>query len=649
MADMLNTAVSGLLSFQRALGTTSHNIANVNTEGFSRQSVEITSNVPSFLGGSYSGTGANVSSIRRSYDQFLTAEVRDVTSSYSRLNTYAELAANIDDVLADPQGGISPILNDLFNSIQDVADDPSSSTARFAMISTAESFTERFQNISTRFEQLAENTRAEIENVVEEINSLVLAIREVNFSINQTGGLGKDSQQSGDLLDKRDSLLTRLAEKVDISVVYSDDSKMSIFIGNGQSVLTGTTINTLAVQQSSTDPAQDVIVYNGPVSAFDLSNQLQSGELGGLLSFKSNILIPASNALGRTAIAIAESVNLQMREGMDLNGNLGQDFFSYKEAQIFSATSNTGTATVSSDISDIGALTTSDYSLTYDGTNWTLTSDKGTSSAPVANGAPASLTFEGITLTIDGTTAAAGDFFTIKPTLDGASSIQVLSNDPRLIAAAAPIRASGSLSNLGTVEISAGTVTNSANLLTPPPPAPGGLIPAVNFTFASSTTFTSDAIVVTGGVTYAAGATVPYTNNMQIDANGWQVTLTGLPAANDQFDVQSNVGGTGDNRNALELANLQTLDIINGGTATFQDDYGTLVGFVGSQTQAANVSRDAQGLLLGQAESRNASVVGVNLDEEAADLIRYQQAYQAAAQVISTVQTLFDTLLQSTR
>ena len=649
MADMLNTAVSGLLSFQRALGTTSHNIANVNTEGFSRQSVEITSNVPSFLGGSYSGTGANVSSIRRSYDQFLTAEVRDVTSSYSRLNTYAELAANIDDVLADPQGGISPILNDLFNSIQDVADDPSSSTARFAMISTAESFTGRFQNISTRFEQLAENTRAEIENVVEGINSLVLAIREVNFSINQTGGLGKDSQQSGDLLDKRDSLLTRLAEKVDISVVYSDDSKMSIFIGNGQSVLTGTTINTLAVQQSSTDPAQDVIVYNGPVSAFDLSNQLQSGELGGLLSFKSNILIPASNALGRTAIAIAESVNLQMREGMDLNGNLGQDFFSYKEAQIFSATSNTGTATVSSDISDIGALTTSDYSLTYDGTNWTLTSDKGTSSAPVANGAPASLTFEGITLTIDGTTAAAGDFFTIKPTLDGASSIQVLSNDPRLIAAAAPIRASGSLSNLGTVEISAGTVTNSANLLTPPPPAPGGLIPAVNFTFASSTTFTSDAIVVTGGVTYAAGATVPYTNNMQIDANGWQVTLTGLPAANDQFDVQSNVGGTGDNRNALELANLQTLDIINGGTATFQDDYGTLVGFVGSQTQAANVSRDAQGLLLGQAESRNASVVGVNLDEEAADLIRYQQAYQAAAQVISTVQTLFDTLLQSTR
>lgn len=649
MADMLNTAVSGLLSFQRALSTTSHNIANVNTDGYSRQSVEITANGPSFLGGSYVGSGAHVESIQRSYDQFLSTEVRDVSSSYSRLSTYAELAANIDDVLADPQGGISPILNDLFNSIQDVADDPSSSTARFAMISTAQSFSERFQNISSRFEQLAENTRTDIGNVVEDINSLVLAVRDVNFSINQTRGSGKESQQSADLLDKRDSLLTKLAEKVDISVVYSDDNKMSIFIGNGQSVLTGVTINTLAVQQSTTDPAQDVIVYNGPVSAFDLSDQLQSGELGGLLSFKSNILIPASNALGRTAIAVAESVNSQMRAGMDLNGNLGQDFFSYNDAQIFSATSNIGTATISSDISDIGALTTSDYSLTYDGTNWTLTSDKGTSSTPVANGAPATLTFEGLTLTIDGTTAAAGDIFTIKPTLDGAESIQVVITDPRLIAAAAPIRASGSLSNLGTVGISAGVVTDSANLLTPPPPALGGVIPAVNFTFTSPTSFTSNATVVTGGVTYAPATAIPYTNNMQIDANGWQVSLTGVPAANDQFDVQSNVGGTGDNRNALSIANLQNLGILNGGTASFQDDYGTLVGFVGSQTQAANVSRDAQGLLLGQAVSRNASVVGVNLDEEAADLIRYQQAYQAAAQVISTVQTLFDTLIQSTR
>ena len=648
MPNILNTAVSGLLSFQRALGTTSHNIANVNTEGFSRQSVEISANTPSFLGGSFVGGGAHVESIQRSYDEFLSTEVRDVTTVHSRLTKYAELASHIDNVLADPQSGISPILHDLFSSVQDVADDPASSTARFAMINTAQSFAERFNQINNRFEQLAENTGAETKSVVAGINELVSSISDINLAINQTSGSSNGTQQSSDLLDKRDALLTNLAEKVDISVITNQNNQMSIFIGNGQSVLNGTTVNTLAVRQSSIDPAQDVIIYNGPVSAFDLSAQLQGGELGGLLSFKSNLLIPASNALGRTAIGVAEAVNTQMRAGMDLDGNLGVDFFSYNDAQIFSATTNTGTATVTSDVTNVSALTTSDYSLTYDGTNWTLASDKGTT-ATVSNVAPVSLAFEGITLSINGATAVAGDRFTIKPTLDGAKSINVVQTDPRLIAAAAPIRTSSSLSNLGTVNISAGSVTNSDSLLTPPPPAVGGVIPAVNFTFTSPTSFTSNTAVVTGGVSYALGDAIPYTNNMQIDANGWQVSLTGVPATNDQFDVQSNAGGVGDNRNILKLANLQNQLILNGGTASFQDDYGTFVGFVGSQAQSANVSRDGQALLLGQAVSRNSSIVGVNLDEEAANLIRFQQAYQAAAQVISTVQTLFDTLLQSTR
>ncbi|MFT5226329.1 MAG: flagellar hook-associated protein 1 FlgK, partial [Polaribacter sp.] len=317
MADILNTAVSGLLSFQRALGTTSHNIANVNTEGFSRQSVEISANTPSFLGGSYLGSGAHVESIQRSYDQFLSTEVRDVTTTHSRLSKYAELVGHMDDVLANPQGGISPILSDLFSSIQDVADDPASSTARTALINTAQSFTNRFHNISNRFEQLAENTRAEIGNVVNEINSIVSTVRDVNVSLSNISTTAKGTQQGGDLLDKRDALLTKLAEKVDISVVYSADNNMSIFIGNGQSVLTGTTINTLAVKPNTSDPTQDIIVYNGPVSAFDLSSQLQDGELGGLLSFKSSVLKPAINGLGRTAIAVADAVNTQMRAGMD--------------------------------------------------------------------------------------------------------------------------------------------------------------------------------------------------------------------------------------------------------------------------------------------------------------------------------------------
>jgi flagellar hook-associated protein 1 FlgK len=652
MPDMLNTAVSGLLSFQRALGTVSHNIANVNTEGYSRQSVEFESNIATKLGGSFFGSGVHIESVNRAYDQFLTQEVRDTTSVYSKLNQFAELSAHIDDVLADPQGGISPILQDFFSSIQDVADDPASSTARFALINTAQSFSERFHNIDTRLEQLSQNTTTDIRNVVAEINSLVVSIRDVNIALNEVGTSATGTQQSNDLLDKRDAFLTELSQKIEITVVKGSDNNMSIFIGNGQSMLTGTTASSLTAEPNSNDPSQDVIVYNGNIIVFDLSAQLKGGELGGLLDFRSNVLTPTRNSLGRTAIGVAEAVNAQMRSGMDLNGNLGEDMFSYNSPEVISASTNAGTATVSAQVSNIAALTTSDYTLTLDGagTSWTLTSGSGTT-ATVANGNPATLVFEGLTLTINGATAVAGDQFKVKPTIGGAASINVAITDSNAIAAAAPIRTGSSLSNLGTVTISPGVVTDPANLLTPPPPALGGVIAPVNFTFSSATSFTSNVSVVVDGVLPAipAGTAIVYTNNMSLEANGFQVSLDGQPQTGDQLTVESNVGGSGDNRNALSLAKLQNMGLLNGGNASFQEDYGTLVGFVGSQTLAANVSRDAHESLLTQALSRNSSRVGVNLDEEAANLIRFQQAYEAAARVISTVQTMFDTIIQSTR
>jgi flagellar hook-associated protein 1 FlgK len=288
-------------------------------------------------------------------------------------------------------------------------------------------------------------------------------------------------------------------------------------------------------------------------------------------------------------------------------------------------------------VSDISTLRTDDYSLNFDGANWTITSTSG-STATVANGAPATLVFEGVTHTINGAGAALGDSFIIKPTLFGSKSIEVVISDPNLIAAAAPIRSSASLNNLGTTAISPGIVTDetNVNLLTP-----------VNFSFTSATSFTSNATVVVGVTSYAPGAAIPYSNNVQVEANGFRVNLSGAPQAGDVLNVQSNAGGTGDNRNVLALANLQNQSIFNGGKANFQEDYGSLVGFVGSQTNAANIERDAMGTLLKQAESRNSSLVGVNLDEEAADLVRLQQAYQAAARIITTAQNIFDTLIRS--
>ena len=640
MPDMLNTAVSGLLSFQRALSTTSHNVANVNTPGYSRQTVEFDTNNPSFFGGSFYGNGVRVESVARSYDQFLTLEVRDTTSTFARADRFSELAAHIDDVLADPQGGISPILADFFASVQDVADDPASSTARYAMINTAQTLASRFQGIDNRFEELAQNTRTDIRDTVDEINSLVKQIRDLNISLNEIAPSAVSTQQAADLLDRRDSLLDQLAQKVDISVIDERENNLSIFIGNGQTILNGVEAFALSTQPDVSDPTRDVIAYNGLITVYDISDNLSGGELGGLLGFRDNVLDPTRNALGRTAIGIAETFNAQMRDGMDLNGNLGQDFFSYSAPQSIAYASNTGTPTVSTVISDITAVTTDDYQLSFDGANWTLTSDSG-SSASVANGAPATLVFEGLTLTINGATAVAGDRFTIKPTLNGSDNLQVITTNPAEIAAALPIRSSASLNNLGSVDISAGIVTDvtDANLLN-----------TATLTFDNPpSTLRADVDVVVGGVAYAAGAAIPFSNNMLVDANGWQVSLNGTPQAGDVFTVESNLGGTGDNRNALNLANLQNAGIFDGGISSYQEDYGSLVGFVGSQAMAANLERDTQESMLFQAIDRKSSKASVNLDEEAADLVRYQQAYEASARLISTAQTIFETLLDSVR
>ncbi len=640
MPDILNTAVSGLLAYQRSLATTSHNIANVSTEGYSRQRVELTSAPPSFFGGVYYGNGVEIESITRAYDQFLVREVRDMTASHGRAQKFAELAGHIDDILADPKGGISPMLHDFFGAVQDVADDPASITARYALISSAETLAARYEGIDARFEELTRNTADEIRTVVDEINSLVLRIRDINVALNDLAPAAAATQQSADLLDKRDLLLAELAEKVDISVVDEAENNLSIFIGNGQTVLTGTQAFGLTAQPDVADPSRDVIAYNGLITVYDISANLGGGELGGLLQFRDTVLEPARNALGRSAIGLAEVFNAQMRDGMDLNGNLGQDFFAYAGPQSIPSSANTGSATVSTVVSDVTALTTDNYSLSFDGANWTLTSDSG-SSAVVANGAPAILVFEGLTLTINGATAVAGDRFTIKPTLAGAGGLQVLTSDPAEIAAAAPIRTAASLDNLGDVAIGAGVVTDVTD--------PNLLVPAT-FTFDNPpTTLRADVNVVVGGTPYAAGAAIPYSNNMLIDANGWQVSLSGTPQAGDVLTVVSNQGGTGDNRNALELAALQTRGVFDGGTASLQEDYGRLVGFVGAQTLGANIERDAQLALKLQAVDRQASKASVNLDEEAADLVRFQQAYEATARLIRTAQTIFDTLLDSVR
>lgn len=646
MPDMLNTAVSGLLSFQRSLSTVSHNITNVNTEGYSRQRANITTQNPALVGGSYYGNGARVSSVTRAYDQFLTSELRDTASVFSKMDMLTNLAGHIDDVLADPVGGISPILHDFFAAVQDVADDPASTTARNNMINVARTMTDRFHNIDQRFQQLQENTAKDIRSTVDEINNLVENIRQMNVDLDKLSVGGQSTQQANDLLDKRDKLLQQLSEKINIRVVNEGTTNLSIFIGNGQTVLNGSKAFTLDAVPNLGDPSQDYIVYNGFSQISDLTDSLKGGgELGALLEFRDSVLNETRSDLGRVAIAMADSFNQQHRSGLDMNNDLGGDFFSVKDPQVLTFSGNTGSATISSSVSDVSLLTRYDYTLQYDGANWTLTSDAGTVSAAVADASPAdtTLSFEGITLVIDGATnaSAAGDRYRIKPTIDGASSLATMISDPLLITAAAAVRSGASLNNLGTTAISAAEVTDSTD---------ANLFNTVTLTFDNpSTTLRSTSAVTVAGTNYAAGAAIPFTNGMLVESNGWQAEISGIPQPGDVLTVEKNTDGQGDNANALKLANLQNRNILDGGNTNYQEAYSTLVGRVGTQTAAADSQREASNALLIQARDRKEGLTGVNLDEEAADLVRYQQAYEAASRIISTTQTLFESLLASVR
>jgi flagellar hook-associated protein 1 FlgK len=644
MSDLLNTAVSGLMTYQRALGTVSHNISNVNTPGYSRQTADLATRSPQYIGGNYLGSGVNIQAVSRYYDQFMTDSVRDSNSSFYRLDKFSALASNIDDILADPVGGISPILQDFFTAVQGVSDDPASNTARLHMINTANALANRMQTFDTRLQQLETNSATDIRTTVGEINDLVEGIRQINVTIEQMARANGATEQSADLLDQRDALIDELSKRVDITVVNGQSpNEISIMIGNGQTVLNGMNAFKLEARPDAADPRRDVIVYEGVINQQDISEHLTGGELGGLLDFRSQVLNVARNSLGRVAIGLAESFNAQHRAGMDLNGNLGGDFFAYAGPVTTPFSTNNGNATMTTTITDVSQLTREDYVLSYDGANWQLTAGNG-STTSIADASPANtvIQFEGLEVVIDGASApVAGDQFTIRPTLDGAREFRVLIDDPNLIAAAAPVRAQSSLQNLGDVSITPGTVIDSSN---------PNLLDTVNLVFDDPpASFTADAAVTVGGTTYAAGTAIPWSNDLVVQANGWQVTLSGIPQAGDRFTVEHNLGGDGDNRNALELAGLQTRGLFDGGRASYQEAYAAFVGEIGTLTATANVERDAQQSLLTQAEDRRSSFVGVNLDEEAADMIRFQQAYEATARLITTAQTVFDTLINSLR
>ena len=645
---ILGIGTSALLAYQRALDTVGHNVANVNTEGYSRQNVELSTRQPRGQGNGFAGNGVDVTTVFRSYDQFITDALRSNTTAYVEQDTLASLAGGLDNLLADEFAGLSPALGSFFDAMQGAADDPASTVARQVFLGEAESLATRFHGLDNWMEDTRRGVATRMSSRVDELNNLAGSIASLNQQIIEARG-SFEGQPPNDLLDKRDQLVLDLSAIVSVSTTAQEDGALNVFVGSGQALVLGVNRNNVELQDSINDPGQyEITIGAGGSTGVVITDRITGGELGGLLTFRGQVLDPAINDLGRIAVELGSFMNEQHRRGLSLTGFPGQDLFSVASPQVISATGNSGT--LAADFDDLSQLTADDYHLRFDGGNWTLTRAGSSQIVPLSGtGTPTDpFVAEGLSLTV-GPGAVAGDNYDIRPTRDGARAINVLIGDPGELALAAPIRTSTALSNTGTGSISAGVVTDIDNPAFQSPT--GQLSPAVQIRFTGSTTYEildrgTLAVIDTGTYDPATGADVFPTQNLGVDY-GYQVRITGNPAASDTFEVTYNSGATGDNRNALLMAGMQAERLMNGGTSSFNDAYGELMADVGNQTRQAQIGSDAQQRVLEQSKSDWSSASGVNLDEEAANLVRYQQAYQAAARIISVADEVFQTLINA--
>lgn len=548
MADLLSTAISGLTASQRNLAVVGNNITNVNTPGYSRQSAELVSRAPTPNGSGFVGNGVEVSTVRRIYDQFLGNQVTSRTSSFQQMDTLYNLAARVDNSLAGESSSLSPAIQAFFNAVQDVSNNPAAIPGREVMISEATTLASRFQSLNREFDSLRDQVNVQMEVFTSEVNSIAGSIAELNQDI-AVARASASGQPPNDLLDQRDRQINRLAELVSVNRVEADDGSTNIFIGSGQALVLGSQAASLSTTRGDFDPAQREIIFTSRTTSIPIGSQLNGGQLGGLMDFRRNVLNPAQDGLGRIAIGMADTFNVQHQLGDDLNGNPGGLFFdaiNTTSPTVFSnVNNNAASGTVAVTINDSAQLKASEYRLSYDGASFSLLRlsdntlvDSGFGTA----GLPRTVAGEGITLDLSGS-VATGDSFLIRPVRYGARDMNV---------------------------------------------------------------------ALASGAGFAAAASG--------NANG-------------------------DNSNALALAALQTQKQLGNGSETYQSAYGKVLADVGVRTREAKVNSEAQQALLDKAIEANSAVSGVNLDEEAADLIKYQQAYQAAAQLIKVADTLFQTLL----
>ena len=625
MPNLISLGLSGLTADQTALDVTGQNIANVDNPGYTEQTPEFATEPPASSPQGWLGTGVDISTVQRAYSALLSQQANTPANSVAQLTAFSQLATQVSNLVGDQTTGISATLTNLATAFETIANDPTSIPSRSALLSQAQTLVNQFQSYGSALAQDATGVNQQIGAEVTTINTLAQGIAQLNGEI--ATDQGSTGRPPNNLLDQRDSLLSQLATHVSISTSSGNDGALNVIIGNGESLVNGTQAATLVAGTNPSDASQPTLSVQTPSGKVNVTSSIAGGTLGGLLDSVTQVIDPALDGIGTVAAQVTQLVNQQNNSGLDLHGALGPDLLAVGGPTVLNGGQNTGTETVSASIADATALTGANYSLADTASGWKLTqADTGASVAMTGAGTALSpFLANGLSIVIGGGAAHVGDSFAIEPTRNAVARMAVLTTDPDAIAAAAALTRAAGSANTGTGAISAPSVLDPAN---------ANLLAPVTLTFLTPTTYS-----VNGGGSNA------YTPGANIDVDGWQAQVSGTPATGDTFTVGSNAGATGDNSNALALASVLSNPTLDGGTNSVTGAAQELVTQLGETANQATNNLNAQTVVSNDATTALSNATGVNLDEEAAHMLQYEQAYQASAQVIRTASDLFNSLL----
>ncbi|MGE8482137.1 MAG: flagellar hook-associated protein FlgK [Pseudomonas sp.] len=684
--SLLNIGMSGLSAGQSALMVTGNNIANADTAGYSRQQTVQGSKASNQFGNVYIGTGTTLADVRRVYNSYLDAQLQTTTSLNSDSAAYAGQISPLDALLSDSGTGLNGALTKFFASVQNVNAKPGDDASRQLLLSDAQALSNRFNSISSQLTTQNANINGNLENMADQVNKLATTVAQLNQKISEVSNAGG---QPNDLLDARNETVRQLSTFTGAQVLERDGN-LDIYLGSGQPLVMGSTASKLEVVPSKDDPSRSAIQLNRGSSTIDITSVMTGGEMGGLLRYRSTVLDPAMNELGRVALVVADQMNTVQAQGIDKNGDFGSNLFNsintaaqMAQRSVATVGNSAGSGNFDVSIEDSGKLTINDYKVTFtSATNYTVQRlPEGT-----AMGAFSTLTtpppvIDGFSMTLSGGTAAAGDTFKITPTRNAATNIKTEMTDSKRLAIAAPLGAAIAAGGSGTLTIPASgqptlttkfdvydtaTTTTIQNGLKTSTPV------KIVFGATGGTTQTYQMLDAQGN-SLSSGTIVPGQNNTLsltiplVDATGaaindpgppivqrtvsFDMTVAGSPGNGTAINVSLSQPGSLDNRNGTTLAALQTKQTVDTGSASngisLNDAYGKLVEGVGAKAAQGKLDSAATEAILANAKGARDSLSGVDLDEETGNLVKYQQYYTASSQIIKAAQEIFSTLINS--